>query len=634
MISKIKRITLYFVFAAIVFSIMSLCVFAADETVIVDLSDERDMPKYLACNFLWAFSREAAAEPPDEFVTPLKIGLHRISAGYTVSQYPRLNSLGIKEISVLSDVYRKDQGMPGDNDEWSTWDALITQVITGHMENNIYPIYDIWNEPDHPNHLGSRPRSQYYALWKRTYKIIRELNPNADIQGPEFYSIFPGGTNSAEFEDFLLWTKANDCVPDYIAWHFARNIVNEVSYMRQFCADNDISYKGLRISEYMSSIEENPGKVAWLVSQLERAEVEGLHAIWTQPGKTEINVGTLGDILVKTNGVFYPKGQWWVYKRYSEMEGKIIGSTQSSNIDLVASSDKNKHTARILIGNKGSFSNKSLDILLTGLSNFTAQRSVVAKIEKIPYNSNGVVTEPITVSQTEIPVLNGTATVNLHYENVNDAYYITVMPQISEVTELYDESKEQKVDRLNGITQMSVKTAVKNNGSTDKSVMVVAALFNESGKLSVISADTVYVSPNAQVFANPVLQLPENIQNYTLKVYIWDGYEFIMPLFGVKSFGYDDINVNISGIVTAGQGRHITAVLRNSDGHIADIGQTVSGAYGEYSFSFRFPHISARGSHTVAVSGNNTPLIQSGFIYDGSDIVIYDVEIDLEGGVE
>jgi hypothetical protein len=106
--------------------------------------------------------------------------------------------------------------------------------------------------------------------------------------------------------------------------------------------------KGLVVNEYCLAHEQYAGRTAWLIAQVERAKIDlRCHAIWGDEGK-----GNLDGILFDArNGV--PKGPWWAYQRNGALSGRLVVTTPTGRIDLVASLDESGKTAQVLLGNKG-----------------------------------------------------------------------------------------------------------------------------------------------------------------------------------------------------------------------------------------------------------------------------------------
>lgn len=75
--------------------------------------------------------------------------------------------------------------------------------------------YEVWNEPNLDAFYGG-DQSEFFKLWKYTYDAIKSVDSDWQIGGPS--------TARAEWiDDFLKFSKKNDCKPDYIIAHCYNN---------------------------------------------------------------------------------------------------------------------------------------------------------------------------------------------------------------------------------------------------------------------------------------------------------------------------------------------------------------------------------------------------------------------------
>ena len=75
--------------------------------------------------------------------------------------------------------------------------------------------YEVWNEPNLTAFYGG-DQKEFFKLWKTTYDAIKSVDSDWRIGGPS--------TARAEWiDDFLKFSKANDCKPDYIIAHCYNN---------------------------------------------------------------------------------------------------------------------------------------------------------------------------------------------------------------------------------------------------------------------------------------------------------------------------------------------------------------------------------------------------------------------------
>ncbi|RYZ96482.1 MAG: hypothetical protein EOP47_23775, partial [Sphingobacteriaceae bacterium] len=274
---------------------------------------------HVASGFLHGFTTDGQF-PADDKVLPLKIHTVRATPPATLTQATRMAALGAKQQIVVSDNWYfgyTSSFFPGDNGDWSLWENFVTNMVKDVIKKGIADNveWDIWNEPD-LNYFWPRPAAQAEETYYRGYRKLRALLPHAVIVGPSISS-----NSGNKVIAILEKMRLKKVVPDVVSWHFPTNIVNEVQAVRDYLKTNNLSYVKININEYTLTSEQNPGKQAWLIAQLERAEVDAaIRAIWSAQ-----STGTLDDILTST---FEPKGSWWVYKRYGGIDGKTVRSTQ------------------------------------------------------------------------------------------------------------------------------------------------------------------------------------------------------------------------------------------------------------------------------------------------------------------
>ncbi len=75
--------------------------------------------------------------------------------------------------------------------------------------------YEVWNEPNLTAFYGG-DQAEFFKLWKTTYDAIKSVDKDWPIGGPS--------TARAEWiDDFLKFSKKNDCKPEYIIAHCYNN---------------------------------------------------------------------------------------------------------------------------------------------------------------------------------------------------------------------------------------------------------------------------------------------------------------------------------------------------------------------------------------------------------------------------
>lgn len=75
--------------------------------------------------------------------------------------------------------------------------------------------YEVWNEPNLDAFYGGN-QAEFFKLWKHTYDAIKSVDNDWPIGGPS--------TARAEWiDDFLKFSRQNECEPDYIIAHCYNN---------------------------------------------------------------------------------------------------------------------------------------------------------------------------------------------------------------------------------------------------------------------------------------------------------------------------------------------------------------------------------------------------------------------------
>ena len=88
---------------------------------------------------------------------------------------------------------------PGDNGDWTSWDAYLTQWIADMKANNALDglSIDIWNEPD-LTAFWRASQAQYLQMWGRTYHRFRKELPTVKLIGPAFAGQ-PDASNTCKY---------------------------------------------------------------------------------------------------------------------------------------------------------------------------------------------------------------------------------------------------------------------------------------------------------------------------------------------------------------------------------------------------------------------------------------------------
>ena len=392
----------------------------AAETVTVDLGADGGEILHRASGFLHGFSNDGQL-PPDSMIAPLKARLHRTRPGTTWAQAERMKKLGIEQQVVISDGWGYGKEHPGDDGQWAKWEEFVVRMVQEAQKRGLKPQWDIWNEPDH-GFFWKRSPEQFNETWRRAYLKIRQTDPQAVIVGPSWSNVHPG---QPRFTAFIRFCKDNKVEPDYVCWHFPHDVVKEAEECRKLLKAENLQVKGLMVNEYCLAHEQYAGKTAWLIAQIERARIDfSCHAIWGDEGK-----GNLDGILFDARKTI-PKGQWWAYQRYAALSGRLVSTTPSAKIDLVASRDEHGKIVRVLLGNKGGLQG-DVKVSFQGLDKAAYLREgdrIHVVVERIPEDKGGAVAAIQTVIDARLPIRDNSLDVTIPWTSDRDAFAVRVGP--------------------------------------------------------------------------------------------------------------------------------------------------------------------------------------------------------------
>ncbi|WP_169950886.1 RICIN domain-containing protein [Microbispora sp. H11081] len=417
---------------------------AADESITVDFSVTGGSPAHRASGWIYGMT-EDGANPPNRFFTDVGFRYMRaggaqldgpggwVSGKYdrrwnaTRAQLLRTRSLGGEFILLVHDLWGADgypiSRFPGDNGDWSDYDAFLTRLIADVRATGAPVQWDLWNEPN-ITLFWNRPISQYFAMWTRAYQRIRAAFPSHLIVGPSCACVPSSGGFWTQYLDYV---KAGNVVPDIISWHSLPGdpVANVATANAALDARGVPHPRPYQINEYGASNEQNPGDGSWYIARLERAGADGLRANWAGGGNLH---NDLGNLLVRdSSGQYQPKGEWWVYRFYGSQTGQIVSVTPSSSYDAFAT--KASGEAKVLVGG-----GRTTGEIAVGLQRLDATSGIVQNnqvrvvAERIPYNGGGAVAGPVTVQNTVVTLSGNGTTVRLPHTNADETFTITLLP--------------------------------------------------------------------------------------------------------------------------------------------------------------------------------------------------------------
>jgi hypothetical protein len=418
--------------------------YAADESISVNFSTASGTPTYRASGWIYGMT-ENGANPPDRFFNDVKFRYMRaggaqldspggwVSGRYdrrwnsTRAQLLRTRSLGGEFIILPHDLWGADgfgiSRFPGDNGDWSDYDAFLTRLIDDVRATGAPVQWDIWNEPN-LNIFWNRPQAQFFELWRRTYPRIRAAFPSHLIVGPSIAGV---PSTSGWWVQYLDLIRSTNTVPDIFSWHsLPGDPVANVATANSTLDSRGIPHpRPYQINEYGASNEQNPGDGSWYIARLERAGADGLRANWASGGNLHNDLGNL--LVHNSAGQYQPKGEWWVYNFYASQTGQIVPVTASANYDGFATRDSG--VAKVLVGGGRTTGNVAVNLQrLDATTDIVRNNQVRVKVERIPYNGGGAVAGPVTVQDSVVTLSNNATTVNVPHTNIDETFTITVLP--------------------------------------------------------------------------------------------------------------------------------------------------------------------------------------------------------------
>lgn len=326
-----------------------------DPHVTIDASQVVEPIQHRAAGALYGFSNRT---PTDEYLKPIRPQFLRMASGrnaelasedfsnnpYCVfDMYGRAAKLGVRRIEVMCNLYAPKT--------WLTWDAEQPEQSLSDWLDRLERIarlkvqrdyelvyYDLFNEPDinggpDKTEIAAGRKGQkdgftalgngdwssgFHRAWQKSCERVRAVDPQAKIVGPSF-------AGSGRLEEFLVYCRDRDCLPDVLSFHQLGHyggVTKAIQNIRGLMRRLGIDELALSINEYASSRElGRPHHSCMYICQIEREEVDtGITAYWFAPG-------TFGSIL---NAYGQVRSGWWLYKWYGQMRGQVLASRRGT----------------------------------------------------------------------------------------------------------------------------------------------------------------------------------------------------------------------------------------------------------------------------------------------------------------
>ncbi|MFG2346909.1 cellulosome protein [Streptomyces phaeochromogenes] len=304
----------------------------------------------------------------------------------------------------------------------------VRQVLTtGDYKDHV--VYVPFNEPE-GNMFGTGNWSynktswlndpkDFLAAWKETYHLIKSLDPDARIAGPNTSLLFD------QVKGFLQYAKANDVVPDVMTWHELSSpaaVRTSVAKYRQWEKELGIDPLPINVNEYGHNYHLSvPGQVVQWVSAIEESKIDADLAYWNIDGN-------LNDSAVDANK---GNGQWWLFNAYGQMSGHTVKVTaphpnQQYTLQGVATLDEKKKQSRAIFGGKSG----DADIVFQNIDPKLFGKTVHATVQEIPWTGQvGDSAQPLRLADQEVAVgKDGTVTLPMTAMNEMSAYQVILSP--------------------------------------------------------------------------------------------------------------------------------------------------------------------------------------------------------------
>ncbi|MEV0637887.1 cellulosome protein [Streptomyces sp. NPDC050619] len=303
----------------------------------------------------------------------------------------------------------------------------VEHVLTlGEYKSHV--VYVPFNEPE-GNMFGegewsydrvswrTDPRA-YFAAWEKAYRLIKGLDPDARIAGPNTSILYP------EVRGFLEFAKARDVLPDVITWHelsAPAEVRTNVAKYRELERELGLGPLPVNLNEYAHNYHVSvPGQMVQWISAIEESKVDADLAYWNI-------AGNLNDSAVEANK---GNGQWWLFNAYGQLTGstvRVVAPHPHAQYTLqgVATLDRDKRQARLLFGGSGG----AADIVFEGVDPHIFGETAHIRLQEIPWTGQvGASAQPSRLRDDELPVVDGRVTLPVSDLDAMSAYQVILSP--------------------------------------------------------------------------------------------------------------------------------------------------------------------------------------------------------------
>ncbi|ETT48553.1 hypothetical protein C162_14765, partial [Paenibacillus sp. FSL R7-269] len=344
-------------------------------------------------------------------------------------------------------------------------------------------IYIPFNEPEQNNtrypqllsdsQTGRTSRAVFNADWLAVVKKIKEIDPGAVISGVNLTQY-----GAKVFEDFIPFCVENDCLPDIISWHMLwdkafNQAASNVTTFRAVEAKSLQRYKELYpdrplpfplkvdINEYAATSEiAVGGSLVHYIARYDELKMNSMLPYWN-------TANSYGSLLAGQNE---PNGAWWLYKWYADMMGGDMAKVNVINAraendafgpglyGLTSIQDQKQQVSIAFGGTQGDgqivFNN------VTGNGNSPSFLAGAEEVHVTVFYAGytgltGFLVEPTQILDRNVPVKNGSVTLDVSLNDYTSAYYAVITPA---VTHAPQETFVRRFEAENAQVQTNVAT--------------------------------------------------------------------------------------------------------------------------------------------------------------------------------
>ncbi|MFJ6086665.1 cellulosome protein [Streptomyces sp. NPDC092369] len=303
----------------------------------------------------------------------------------------------------------------------------VGQVLTlGALKSHV--VYVPFNEPE-GNMFGTgewsydqvswRTEPQpYFAAWQQAYHLIKGLDPEARVAGPNTCELYP------EVRTFLEFAKEQGVLPDVMTWHELSSpdeVRRNVAKYRELERELGIGPLPVNLNEYAHNYHLSvPGQMIQWIAAVEESKVDADMAYWNI-------AGNLNDSAVEANK---GNGQWWLFNAYGQLTGNTVRVTaRHPNVQYtlqgVAALDREKRQSRVLFGGAAG----AAELVVEGIDAELFGPTVHARLLEIPWSGQvGASEAPLRLLDGELPVVDATVTLSLADLDAMSAYQLILAP--------------------------------------------------------------------------------------------------------------------------------------------------------------------------------------------------------------